>query len=199
MEGPRPSAPQASKPGRNKSDASQNATDPDASKPYYMVDEGHYRNTTAATSESSGMKTRHLRMNDGKPLWRKDIQHDFLQLVLRNKERAFTSHSDGSKGHAFSDIYIDAVAKSSRCSGILRDQLLKERPVAINMAMICLLVNVGRMNTTISCKEIKLKNCTSLTLSKFSQKCEPSCEPITRFLLSKSTKVYMLAIYCKIR
>jgi len=34
----------------------------------------------------------------------------------------------------------------------LKDKLLTERPAAINMAMVCLLVNLGRMNTTLNCE-----------------------------------------------
>jgi Ino eighty subunit 1 len=105
----------------------------------------------SVSSVYSGNKIRHLKKDDGIPLWRKDIQYDFLRHVFENPERVFHKVSDGTGGHTFADIYLDAMAKSSKCSKILKDKLLTERAAAINMAMVCLLVNVGRMNTTLNC------------------------------------------------
>lgn len=106
----------------------------------------------SVSSVYSGNKIRHLKKEDGVPLWRKDIQYDFLKLVFENDQKVFHKVSDGTPGHTFADIYLDAMAKSSKCSKILKDKLLTERSAAINMAMVCLLVNVGRMNTTLNCK-----------------------------------------------
>lgn len=105
----------------------------------------------SVSSVYSGNKIRHLKKDDGIPLWRKDIQYDFLRYVFEDQQAVFHKVSDGSSGHTFADIYLDAMAKSSKCSKILKDKLLTERPAAINMAMVCLLVNVGRMNTTLNC------------------------------------------------
>jgi Ino eighty subunit 1 len=105
----------------------------------------------SVSSVYSGNKIRHLKKEDGIPLWRKDIQFDFLKYVFEDEQKVFTK-TDKSTGHTFADIYLDAMAKSSKCSKILKDKLLTERPAAINMAMVCLLVNVGRMNTTLNCK-----------------------------------------------
>jgi Ino eighty subunit 1 len=99
----------------------------------------------------SGNKIRHLKKDDGIPLWRKDIQYSFLKSVFDDKSPVFTD-IDGSKGHTFADIYINTMARSSKTSKVLREKLLNEREPALNMAMICLLVNVGRMNTTLNCK-----------------------------------------------
>lgn len=105
----------------------------------------------SVSSVYSGNKIRHLKKEDGVPLWRKDIQYDFLRNVFDDQTRVFHKVSDGTSGHTFADIYLDAMAKSSKCSKILKDKLLTERAAAINMAMVCLLVNVGRMNTTLNC------------------------------------------------
>ncbi|KAF2239171.1 hypothetical protein EV356DRAFT_563291 [Viridothelium virens] len=119
----------------------------------------HYTSTTQTTRRNangsvssvySGNKIRHLKKEDGVPLWRKDIQFDFLRAVFEDTTAVFTRFSDGTKGHNFADVYLDAMAKSSKCSKILKDKLLTERPSALNMAMVCLLVNVGRMNTTLN-------------------------------------------------
>ncbi|KAF2109116.1 hypothetical protein BDV96DRAFT_616091 [Lophiotrema nucula] len=104
----------------------------------------------SVSSVYSGNKIRHLKKDDGIPLWRKDIQYDFLRYVFEDQQRVFHKVSDKTGGHTFADIYLDAMAKSSKCSKILKDKLLTERPAAVNMAMVCLLVNVGRMNTTLN-------------------------------------------------
>jgi len=103
------------------------------------------------TSVFSGNRLRFLKKDDGEPFWRVDIQYLFLRYVFEDEQKVFTKYSDGTTGHTFADIYIDAMAKSSKCSQILKDKLLTDRVGAIDMAMICLLVNVGRMNTTLNC------------------------------------------------
>lgn len=111
------------------------------------------RNASGQTSSVySGNKIRHLKKEDGIPLWRKDIQYDFLKLVFEDQTKCFTKASDRTTGHTFADVYIDAMAKSSKCSKILKEKLLQDQEGAISMAMVCLLVNVGRMNTTLNCK-----------------------------------------------
>ncbi|ERF75398.1 hypothetical protein EPUS_00191 [Endocarpon pusillum Z07020] len=98
----------------------------------------------------SGNKIRHLKKDDGVPLWRTDIQYEFLRLVFEDRSPYFTRLSDGQEGCNFADIYIDAMARSSKTSKVLKDKLISDRTAAQNMAMICLLVNVGRMNTTLN-------------------------------------------------
>ena len=100
----------------------------------------------------SGNKIRHLKKDDGIPLWRKDIQYRFLRYVFEDEKRVFTMASIGSKGHTFAEIYIDAMARSSKTSKVLKDKLIADYKSALSMAMVCLLVNVGRMNTTLNCK-----------------------------------------------
>ncbi|CRG87998.1 Ino eighty subunit 1 [Talaromyces islandicus] len=98
----------------------------------------------------SGNKIKHLKKEDGIPLWRKDIQYQFLKLVFEDKTPVFTRNSDGAKNLDFADIYIDAMARSSKTSKILKDKLQNDKQAAISMAMVCLLVNFGRMNTTLN-------------------------------------------------
>lgn len=105
-----------------------------------------------ASSAYASNKMPHLKKEDGVPLWRKDIQYQFLRSVFEDDTKVFHKMSDGSYGHTFADIYLDAMAQSSKCSKILKDKLLTDRPAAINMAMVCLLVNIGRINTTLNCK-----------------------------------------------
>ncbi|TVY94104.1 Ino eighty subunit [Lachnellula willkommii] len=109
-------------------------------------------NTQQNTSIYSGNKVRHLKKDDGEPLWRKDIQYDFLKAVFENDTACFTnSYEPENIGkQTFANLYIDAMARSSKTSKILRDKLLTEHEPAKNMAMVCLLVNLGRMNTTLN-------------------------------------------------
>ncbi|KAI9809880.1 MAG: hypothetical protein M1825_000313 [Sarcosagium campestre] len=106
--------------------------------------------TGATSSVYGGNKMKNIKKEDGIPLWRKDIQYDFLRAVFDDEKPVFTSRADGSKGHTFADIYVDAMARSTKTSKILRDKLWSDRAAAANMAMVCLLVNVGRMNTTLN-------------------------------------------------
>jgi Ino eighty subunit 1 len=103
-------------------------------------------------------KIRHLKKDDGEPLWRKDIQYDFLKLIFENDNAQFTNSYDPTlPKQTFADLYIDAMARSSKTSKILRDKLLSEHEPAKNMAMVCLLVNLGRMNTTLNCEFFPLR------------------------------------------
>lgn len=101
-----------------------------------------------------GNKVKHLKKDDGEPLWRKDIQYDFLKAVFEDQRKVFTNSYEPETypRQNFANLYIDTMARSSKTSKILRDKLLTEHEPAKNMAMVCLLVNLGRMNTTLNCR-----------------------------------------------
>lgn len=111
------------------------------------------RGDDAANSNPIG-KIRHLKKDDGEPLWRKDIQYDFLKAVFDNESKVFTNSYEPDRlgKQCFADLYIDTMSRSSKTSKVLRDKLLSDRDAAKGMAMVCLLVNIGRMNTTLNCK-----------------------------------------------
>ncbi|KAI7493591.1 hypothetical protein KC367_g8529 [Hortaea werneckii] len=144
---------------RHEKSDEQSVGTPSGDKVNDKDEEGGHTSTTTSTRRNasgnvssvySGNKVKHLKKEDGIPLWRKDIQYDFLRLVFYDQTRCFTKHSDGTKGHTFTDIYIDSMAKSSKCSKILKEKLTQDQDGAVSMAMVCLLVNVGRMNTTLN-------------------------------------------------
>ncbi|KAL1867559.1 hypothetical protein VTK73DRAFT_4083 [Phialemonium thermophilum] len=110
------------------------------------------RDSLAANGASSLGKIKHLKKEDGEPLWRKDIQYDFLKAVFDNEQKVFTnSYEPETIGkQCFADLYIDTMSRSSKTSKVLRDKLLSDREAAKAMAMVCLLVNIGRMNTTLN-------------------------------------------------
>lgn len=162
-------------------------------------DEPMYTSTTTSTRRNasgsvssvySGNKIRHLKKEDGIPFWRKDIQYDFLKLVFYDQTKCFRKYSDGSTGYTFAEIYIDAMAKSSKCSKILKEKLLQDTEGAISMAMVCLLVNVGRMNTTLNCKLELPSNLheSQTNILQSSPKCARSCEHIILFLRYRRIK-----------
>lgn len=140
---------------------------------------------TNVSSVYSGNKIKHLKKEDGIPLWRKDIQYDFLCHVFYDKTPCFTKYSDDTKGHTFAEVYVDAMAKSSKTSKILKEKLLQDQEGAISMAMVCLLVNVGRMNTTLNCMLARLsflvRNCQVLTSFQSSPKCAHSYAHTIRY------------------
>jgi Ino eighty subunit 1 len=161
MDDSRPSPSPADTPGHDSEptdapDGIKAAGDSDGARPQYTATTTTTRRNAngSVSSVYSGNKIKHLKKDDGIPLWRKDIQYDFLKLVFEDDKTVFTKQSEPQAGpsHTFADIYLDAMAKSSKCSKILKDKLLTERPAAVNMAMVCLLVNVGRMNTTLNCE-----------------------------------------------
>jgi Ino eighty subunit 1 len=96
-------------------------------------------------------KIRHLKKEDGEPLWREDIQHDFLRAIFDNEQKVFHNSYEPDRMQCFADLYIDTMSRSSKTSKVLRDKLLTDREAAKGMAMVCLLVNMGRMNTTLNC------------------------------------------------
>lgn len=104
----------------------------------------------------SGNKIRHLKKEDGIPLWRSDIQFDFLKAVYEDTQPVFTRYPDGANGYDFNDIYVDAMCRSSKTSKILKDKLEADKEATRSMCMICLLVNLGRMNTTLNCKSSQI-------------------------------------------
>lgn len=123
--------------------------DSNAKPPEVVVGTRRNANGTIG-SVFSGNKIRHLKKEDGLPFWRRDIQHDFLRYVFNDSTECFTE-VDRTEGHTFAELFIGAMQRSSKTSKVLKEKLLNEKEQAMRMAMICLLVNVGRMNTTLNC------------------------------------------------
>lgn len=101
---------------------------------------------------------RYLKKSDGEPFWRKDIQYDFLDALFSNQMRVFTNpftycsvltFHNGPK-YTFAELYIRTLAESPKCSKVLKDRLLRDTEMATSVVKVCLLVNTGRMNTTIN-------------------------------------------------
>lgn len=101
---------------------------------------------------------RPLKKADGEAFWRKDIQYDFLRALFSNEKKVFTNYFNycslpnavNTEKLTFAELYIRTLAESSKCSKILRERLIKDVSMATSVAKICLLVNAGRMNTTVN-------------------------------------------------
>lgn len=173
-----------------------------------------------ASGQQNIGKIRHLKKDDGEPLWREDIQYDFLRAIFDNDQKVFTNtyDADGIGMQTFADLYIDTMSRSSKTSKVLRDKLLSDREAAKGMAMVCLLVNVGRMNTTLNCEflffstlpSLSLVSCVAfsrprapggpwLTLAQSFPKCAHSFEPTMPSHPYRHTKTPMPTSSCRTR
>ena len=91
-------------------------------------------------------KLKAIKKPDGFPFWRKEIQYDALHSLFSNKDRNFTSVFDGSKGHTFAEIYIEAISRrSSALSNLDHERLVKK-------CILLFLVNIGKVNKSMTCK-----------------------------------------------
>lgn len=91
-----------------------------------------------------------LKKKDGEALWRKDIQYDFLDAIFSDENRVFTNRYNEYQLDTFAKVYLDSMAHSTKCSKVLSDRLTGDRKVGVKIAMVCLLVNLGRINTTLN-------------------------------------------------
>ncbi|CAH2350664.1 hypothetical protein CLIB1423_02S02322 [[Candida] railenensis] len=101
---------------------------------------------------------KHLKKKDGEPFWRRDIQYEFQKHIFDNKQKVFTNPFEdpfipgyiNEPKFTFAELYVRTLAESGKCSKILKERLLKETEMGISVSKVCLLVNSGRMNTTIN-------------------------------------------------
>lgn len=136
--------------------------------------------TSRKKMKESSKYNRHLKKPDGEFFSRKDLQFHFLRRLLLDERPLFTNIFKGiyAKSMAplsvgrnaarvsdkaydarafvfndkltFSQYYILTLASSTKCSKVLRDKLLLDHQVAFSTCILALLVNIGRLNTTIN-------------------------------------------------
>ena len=104
------------------------------------------------------------------------MQYDFLYHIFAAPERVFTDptlppsqppkeqeqEEDQEKGDGngeleggmvtFRDLYVHALMSSPRCSKALREKMQETPEFATDFAKMSLLANVGRVNTTMTCR-----------------------------------------------
>ena len=99
-----------------------------------------------------------IKRNDAEPLTREDVQFDLLDSIFHNPTVVFTNPIPGGNQPkmSFGDLYISALYNSSKCSKVLKEKMLDTPLFSIEFAKISLLTNVGRINTTMACKNIPM-------------------------------------------
>lgn len=115
-----------------------------------------------------------IKRNDAEPLTREDVQYDLLDYIFSDKTAAFTSTVAGRASRiCFSELYINALYSSAKCSKVLKDKMIDTPAFATELAKFSLLTNVGRINTTMACKliaSISYDNGIHFTSPQFFQK-----------------------------
>lgn len=101
-----------------------------------------------------------IKRAEGEPLTRSDLQYDFLRNIFSDTHAVFTnpwpSPEDPSETKlTFRNLYIKTLLNSTKATKTFRDKLAESDVFSEDFAMIALLVNVGRINTTMSCESFE--------------------------------------------
>ncbi|KAF8078411.1 hypothetical protein FPV67DRAFT_1465168 [Lyophyllum atratum] len=95
-----------------------------------------------------------LKRVDGEPLTRVDIQYDVLHHIFHDTHEVFTDPYPSGDTPApkitFRDLYLKTILHSPKATKALKDKMADSNMFAEDFAMLALLVNVGRVNTTMS-------------------------------------------------
>jgi Ino eighty subunit 1 len=105
---------------------------------------------------SPSRRTIALKRADGEPLTRADIQYDVLDNIFHDTHDVFTDPYPSDVKPApkicFRNLYLKYILHSPKATKALKDKMLDSQTFAEDFGMLALLVNVGRVNTTMSCK-----------------------------------------------
>ncbi|KAJ3848813.1 hypothetical protein EV368DRAFT_86197 [Lentinula lateritia] len=98
-----------------------------------------------------------LKKSDNAPLTRADLQYDLLAFLFSDTNAVFTdpfaSQLDNRAARSrvtFRNLYVNAIMNSPKASKLLKDKMSDTPEFATHFAMLSLLTNVGRINTTMS-------------------------------------------------
>ncbi|KAI0670068.1 hypothetical protein C8Q78DRAFT_1039065 [Trametes maxima] len=109
-----------------------------------------------SSSQSHHRKTLAVKRADGEPLTRVDLQYDMLVHIFADKHAVFSDPYTTIRGDpagtkvTFRDLYVNSLIHSPRCSKASRDRIRESPEFGNEFAMISLLSNVGRINTTMA-------------------------------------------------
>ncbi|KAG6842491.1 hypothetical protein C0991_000017 [Blastosporella zonata] len=103
-------------------------------------------------SPSPQKRSTALKRADGEPLTRFDIQYDVLYNIFHDTHAVFTDpYSTGPFPKlTFRDLYLSTILHSPKATKALKDKMADSEMFSEDFAMLALLVNVGRVNTTMS-------------------------------------------------
>ena len=94
---------------------------------------------------------------DSEPLLRADIQWQVLDDIFADRSFRFTAPVDQNSDPIylnFDQLYLEAILSSTKTTQNIRQKLISNPQFAINYCKLCLLVNVGRVNTTLACASL---------------------------------------------
>lgn len=128
--------------------------------------------STNIHSNSPHSSRRHLKKADGAMFTRHDIQFNFLNELFKNEKPLYTniyktfftgkhvpikdSLNYNAQSFIFNDkltfiqLYIATLLSSERLSRVLREKLLNDQNFTYINCLLCLLINFGKLNTTIN-------------------------------------------------
>lgn len=92
-----------------------------------------------------------LKRNDGEPLTRADLQYDVLVYIFSDKNQVFSDPTASYRKVSFRDLYVNSIIHSPKSSKATKEKMVELPHFATDLAMLCLLSNMGRINTTMSC------------------------------------------------
>ncbi|GAA5902377.1 hypothetical protein JCM6882_000514 [Rhodosporidiobolus microsporus] len=93
---------------------------------------------------------------DSEPLLRFDIQWQVLEEIFADRTFRFTAPVDQNSPPSdpiylnFDQLYLEAILSSMKTTQNIRNKLISNSQFAMNYCKLCLLVNVGRVNTTLA-------------------------------------------------
>ncbi|KAJ7169616.1 hypothetical protein C8R46DRAFT_203474 [Mycena filopes] len=90
-----------------------------------------------------------IERNDTEPLFRDELQFDFLSQIFANDSQVFSNNIPGGSKLSFRDLYVQAILQSPKTKPVLKEKLALPT-FATDFAMLALLTNVGRIAPTMS-------------------------------------------------
>lgn len=114
-------------------------------------------------SPTSSRRVIAVKRAQDEPLTRRDLQYDFLRNIFSDSNAVFTNPWPNSGGVpearlTFQKLYIRTMLNSGKATKNFRERIKESEKFAEDFAMLALLVNVGRINTTMSCTQLKTFN-----------------------------------------
>ncbi|EJC98698.1 uncharacterized protein FOMMEDRAFT_149067 [Fomitiporia mediterranea MF3/22] len=93
-----------------------------------------------------------LKRADGQPLTRHDLQYDVLSYIFNDENAVFTDPFSSPPGEkvTFRDLYVSAIVRAPKTARSVRDKIAESSAFATDFAMLSLLANVGRVNTSMA-------------------------------------------------
>lgn len=85
---------------------------------------------------------------------RQDLQYDVLSYIFNDTHAVFTDPFSDPPGKqvTFRDLYVSAIQHAPKTARSTRDKMGESDVFATDIAMLSLLANVGRVNTSMACE-----------------------------------------------